>query len=161
MNAINRLRADLCRSLRGYAAIEFALIFPVILALIGGVTDFGLYILARSRLADAVAYGTQYAFLSGTAAGANASINAAVTKVARATLTTATVSVTGPACYCTSGTNPPTLATQNCGTNCPITLALPGQYVIIQGSYVYAPIFPTTTAYLSNTMYENSVVRVK
>lgn len=161
MNAINRLRAHLRRRLRGYAVVEFALIFPVILALIGGVADFGLYILARSRLADAVAYGTQYAFLSGTAAGANANINSAVTKVARATLSNASVSVTGPACYCTSGTNPPTLAAQSCNTNCSSTASLPGQYVIIQGSYVYSPIFPTTTVYLSATMYEHSVVRVK
>jgi|GEM_PF-6825609 len=161
MSILTYLSSRLRARRDGYAAIEFALIFPIILAIIGGVTDFGLYVWSQGRLADAVSYGMQYAFLNGTTAGSNANIASAVTKVAQASLSTASATATGPACYCVSGANPPALVTQVCTTKCASTNALPGQYVIINASYTYSPIFPTLSSYLSGTMYESAVIRVQ
>ncbi len=148
------------RETRGNAILEFAFVFPVLLALIGGVADFGLYIWTRARLLDAISYGAQYAFLVGTATGANGNIQSAVQKVANSSFSGTTVTVTGPACYCISGSNPATMATQSCAVKCG-GVALPGTYVIIQASYTYSPIFPVLSTYLNTTMYENITLRVK
>ena len=161
MSMLRRIQARLKKNGRAYAAVEFALISPVLFALIGGVADFGLYVWARGQLSDAVSYGMQYAFLFGTANGANANIASAVTKVAQSALPSASVTVTGPACYCVTGSNPPALTSQVCATKCAATNAVPGQYVIINANYTYTPIFPTISSYLSNTMYQSAVVQVQ
>ncbi len=146
---------------RGNSIIEFAFIFPILLTLIGGTADFGLYIWTRGRMVDAVAYGAQYAMLYGTATGANTNIKAAVTNVIGASFTGTTVTVTGPSCYCLTGSNPPTVAVQACAIKCVSNSTLPGTYVNIQTSYTYAPIFPVLSQYLSTTMYENLTLRVQ
>jgi Flp pilus assembly protein TadG len=145
----------------GTAVIEFAFVFPVLLALIGGVGDFGLYLWSRARLADAVTYGAQYAYLVGAASGANTKIASTVTKVAAQSLSGVSVSVTGPACYCLTGNNPPTMTAQTCTTKCAASAALPGQYVTIQASYAYTSIMPVLSRFLSPTMYETVTTRVQ
>lgn len=149
------------RATKGGAIVEFAFLFPILLSLIGGVADFGLYLWQRGRLANAVTYGTHYAFLVGTATGANTNIKSAVTSVAAASLTGTTVSVTGPACYCVSGTNPPTMTASTCGVNCSGTSVKPGYFVNIQASYTYTPIFSVLAQYLNTTMYESVTMRVQ
>lgn len=90
MKCLLTLRRRL-RATKGGAIVEFAFMFPILLSLIGGVADFGIYLWQRGRLANAVTYGTQYAFLIGTATGANANIKSAVTSVAAASLTGTTI----------------------------------------------------------------------
>lgn len=151
------------RTRRGGAVIEFVLIFPFLLTLLGGVADAGLYIWARGRLANAVAYGAQYAQLIGTGTGANTNITSAVTKMAQSSMTSTavTVSVTGPACYCLTSSNPPTVAVAtNCTTNCANGLK-PGYFVNIQASYTYTPLLGTLASYVGTTMYENITMRVQ
>lgn len=160
-NALRRLRRRIVER-RGNAILEFAFIFPVLLTLFGGTADFGLFIWTRSRLVDAVSYGGQYAVLIGTGAGANTNITSAVTNVIGAAFTGTTVAVIGPACYCLTGNNPPTIApAASCGTKCASNNTLPGTYVNIQTSYTYTPLFSIFSNYLSTTMYEGVTMRVQ
>jgi Flp pilus assembly protein TadG len=151
------------RGTRGGAALELALSFPILLTMIGGAADFGLYIWSHGRLSDAVAYGAQYALLAveGGAASANTNIASAVTKVASAELSGAKVTVTGPACYCLTGSNPPSMTASICTSVCVSNAELPGQYVMINANYTYSPIFPVIGRYMNQTMYSNITVRVK
>jgi Flp pilus assembly protein TadG len=145
---------------RSSAILEFATVFPILLALIGGVGDFGLYLWSRGRLVDAVAYGAQYAFLLGNSNGANTYIGNAVSKVASAALAGVAVSVNGPACYCLTGSNPPSMTASNCTSLC-ASGALPGHFVTIQPSYSYQPVFPVISSYLPTTIYEHITARVQ
>ncbi len=149
------------RTTKGGAIVEFAFIFPILLSLIGGVADFGIFLWRRGQLANAVTYGTHYAFLAGNGTGANTNIKNAVTSVASASLTGATITVTGPACYCVTGANPPTMTASTCGVNCTGTTVKPGYFVNIQASYAYTPIFSVLARYLNTTMYESVTMRVQ
>lgn len=156
-----RIRDRIARR-RGNAILEFAFIFPVLLTLIGGTADFGLFIWTRSRLLDAVAYGAQYALLAGNVSSANSNVASAVSSVVGASFSGTTVTVTGPSCYCLSGHNPPTMTlAANCTTTCTGNSRLPGAYVTIQTSYTYSPIFPVLSSMMSTTMFENVKVRVE
>lgn len=145
----------------GNAVIELALVFPVLLSVFGGLTDFGLNMWARGKLSGAVAHGAQYAYLKKTESGANANVASAVQKAADAVLSGTVVTVVGPACFCLSGTLPPSLVTQVCTTNCANTAALPGQYVTIQALYTYSPLFSVISQYMDNSIYQSAAVRVK
>ena len=72
--------------------------FPVLLSVFGGLTDFGLNMWARGKLSGAVAHGAQYAYLKKTETGANANVASAVQKAADAVLSGTVVTVVGPAC---------------------------------------------------------------
>lgn len=57
---------------RGIAAVEFALVTPVLLVLLVAGADIGFRIWARGALVDAVAQGAMYAFLTGPTVTASA-----------------------------------------------------------------------------------------
>ena len=161
---LNRSRHAYIRSARrrGNAILEFAFIFPFLLTLIGGAADFGLFIWTRGRIIDAVAYGAQYALLTGNVTSANANISSAVSSVIGASFSGTTVSVTGPSCFCLTGRNPPTMtAAATCSTTCAGNSKLPGAFVTIQASYTYSPLFPVLSRFVSTTTYENVTVRVE
>src|SRR4051812_1485265 len=50
---------------RGLAAVEFAIVAPVLLLMLGGLVDFSLAFLSKSQLASSVAVGAEYAFIVG------------------------------------------------------------------------------------------------
>lgn len=54
-------------SSRGVAAIEFAFIFPVFLALVFGCIELGYILWAKSALNYGASYGARYAFVNPTA----------------------------------------------------------------------------------------------
>src|SRR6185369_4201840 len=86
---------------RGIAAVEFAIIAPVLLMLLGGVTDFGLVVAGKSQLANGLAQGAQYALLQGPGVTAATVKTVVQNGSTRSGLTaTVTATVTGPACYC-------------------------------------------------------------
>jgi Flp pilus assembly protein TadG len=146
----------LTRRRTGSAAVEFALVTPLLLVMCGGLADFGIMLGFRHRLASGVAQGAGYAFNT----GANVSA-AAVQGVVQATasLPSAAVGVTGPACYCVSGT-PAALAALACTNPCPDGTA-PGKYVLISGSYSYRSIMPYFSALTSLTIQQSATVRVQ
>jgi len=149
---------------RGIAAVEFALVAPVLLLLLGGVTDFGLVMVGKSQLANGLAQGVQYALLQGpgvAAASVNAMVQAGAARAGMAT--TVTVTVTGPACYCVSGTpaalvtsTPALSASYACTGTCSSPAMAPGVFVTIAASYKYQALMPFYSN-LANTTVAQTV----
>jgi Flp pilus assembly protein TadG len=154
---------------RGIAAVEFAIIAPVLLMLLGGVTDFGLIMTGKSQLANGVAQAIQYALLQGPSVTA-ATVQAMVQSgSARAGLANAvTVVVTGPACYCVKGF-PAVLATPStaltgtfsCNGSCTAPAVAPGAFMTVTASYVYQPLMPFYSQLSSTTISETIMVRLQ
>ena len=153
---------------RGVAAVEFAIVAPVLLALLGGTVDFGLATSGKSQLANGIAQGIQYAMLQGPSASA-ATIKTVVQNGSSRSGMTApvTVTVTGPACYCVSGSpvvlsNPstPLTATHTCNGTCPPNAVARGAYVIITASFVYKPLMPFYSKLASTTISQTVTARL-
>ncbi len=145
---------------RGVAALELALVAPVLLAMFGSLTDFTLALSDRMRIAGAVAGGAQYAFNQGQLlAGSQQSVSAVDVqgKVLGGTnLGGVAVAVTGPALYCLANA---TLAADTAGTKC-ANGSPPGTYVIITASYHYAPLLPLYSTMAPTTLSETASVRL-
>ncbi len=154
---------------RGVAAVEFAIVAPVLLMFLGGIADFGLLTVGKSRLANGVAQGVQYALLQGPSVTA-ANVQAMVQNgSARAGLSpTVTVVVSGPACYCVTGqpaalVTPSTAltATYACAGTCPAPQAAPGAFLTITASYVYPALMPFYSKLANPTVSEAVTVRLQ
>lgn len=154
---------------RGIAAVEFALVAPFLLILLGGAADFGLLVAGKSKLANGVAQGIQYAFATGPAVTI-ANLRAAVQSGAARSgvMETVTVSVTGPACYCVSGspaalsaTSTPLSATNTCTGTCPTGATSPGAYVQVAATYTYQPLMPFYSGLVSTTVSETVTARLR
>jgi Flp pilus assembly protein TadG len=152
---------------RGLAALEFALIAPVLLIILGGVSDFGLVMVGRSRLANGVAQGVQLALSTGPAATGAAISSAVRGGASRAGLAeTVSVTVSGPACYCITG-SPATLGTKSalsagntCTSTCPAPSTGPGAFVIITASYTYQPLMPLYSKLTTPTVTQTTTARL-
>lgn len=152
---------------RGTAAVEFAIVLPVLLALLGGLADFGLAFWYEAMLAGSVAQGGQYAFLARTGFS-TATIGTTQAVVGRKlSLPSANVAVSDPACGCVSG-KPATLSAATCGATCPNNTTA-GAYVTIIARYTYTPILPfysklagsTGPASTTVTLVESTTVRLR
>jgi Flp pilus assembly protein TadG len=166
---MNRPDAPWLADRRGVAAIEFALIAPLLLLCLAGIADFGLLTVGRSRLANGVAQATQYALLQGssvTLANVQAMV---VSGSARAGLTAAvTPGGSGPACYCVAGqpaalvsSSTPLTGTFTCTGTCPTPQAAPGAFMTISGSFVYRPLMPFYSTLANTTVSESATVRLQ
>jgi Flp pilus assembly protein TadG len=153
---------------RGVAAVEFALIAPILLLLLGGVADFGLLMSGKSQLANGVAQGVEYALLTGSRVSA-ASVQTAVQNgSARSGMSASViVSVTGPACYCVSGqpavlpaSSTPLSSSYTCTGTCPASGQAPGAYLIITASYAYQPLMPLYSKLSNPTVTETVTLRL-
>lgn len=145
-----------CR--RASAAVEFALVCPVLLVLLGGLADTGLLIRSQMRLAAGVAGGAQYALLAGMGVDA-AALRQTVQRASG--LSSVTVTVTGPFCGCPAGQ--PTarrLVAQGCGTPCPDASA-PGTYLTLTGQYAYPPLMPQYSHLATTQRAETATVLLK
>jgi Flp pilus assembly protein TadG len=156
------------RDRHGVAALEFALIVPVLLLLLGGVSDFGLLMWGKSELANGIAQGVQYALLTGPSVSAAAVKSAVQNGATRSGVNaTVTVNVTGPACYCVSG-QPAVLpssstalsSTYTCTGTCPTSGNAPGAYMIITVHYMYQPLMPLYSQLSNPTVAETVTVRL-
>jgi hypothetical protein len=156
---------------RGVAALEFALVAPVLLLLLGGVVDFGLLIAGRSQLANGLAQGVQYALGQGPSVSA-----ATVQKVVKEGSSLAgvrplvNVMVEGPACYCVSGfpaslmlSGPVDNSNYTCPGVCPTQAGstLPGIYVKIIATYNFQPLMPLYSRLADPVNLQAATVRLQ
>jgi Flp pilus assembly protein TadG len=153
----------------GLAAVEFALISPVLLLLLGGVIDFGLMMSGRSQLANGIAQGVQYALLKGASVSSATITNIVQAGSSRSGVRPAvSVNVTGPACYCISGqpavlsAGPAALsATYACTGSCPVAGVVPQAYVVVTASYTYQPLMPFYSQLANATVTETVTVKLQ
>ena len=143
---------------RGTAALEFALVCPVLLLMLGGLSDYALLIWTKNRLADGVAQAAQYAFITGisvTSAGISSVVQNA------ASLPSAVVNTPSPitACYCVTSAGSPAQV-QTCGQPCP-DQSTPGTYVSISATYQYQPLMPLLSLMTSPQISESAFVRLQ
>jgi Flp pilus assembly protein TadG len=161
---IRHIFPALAASRSGTAAIEFALITPVLLAILGGMADFGLAFCDQSKLAVAVSAGAQYAFSQGQASQ-TATSSDVQSKVQNAlALAGSSVAVTPPALYCVSrGTSstPPSssISAGTVGQNC-ADGNLPGTYMTITATYAYSPLLPFYSQITNTTLRQAATVRL-
>jgi Flp pilus assembly protein TadG len=154
---------------RGIATVEFALVAPVLLTLLGGVTDFGLMMSGKSQLANGLAQGVQYALLQGASVSAATVQDVVRNGSGRSGLSASVdVLVTGPACYCTSGqpaalaaSSTPLSAGHTCTSTCPPSGSPSGTYLILSASYVYEPLMPLYSRLANMTVTESVTVRLQ
>jgi Flp pilus assembly protein TadG len=142
---------------RAVAAIEFALLCPMLLMCVGGLADFGLALADRSRLANAVAQAAQYGYLNPSTVTVSA-IQTLVT--AGASLPGTTVNVTGPGYYCVTASAPPVLATATATSTC-LDGTSSGYYVQISATYIYAPLMPGYSKLGSTNLIESVTARIQ
>jgi Flp pilus assembly protein TadG len=140
----------------------------VLLLILGGIADFGLIMVGRSRLANGVAQAAQFALLSGAGVSATSITTTVQNGASRAGLTQAvTVTVTGPACYCVTGT-PARLGTKStlsashtCTATCPASATGPGTFVTIAAKYAFQPLMPLSALLSSPTVGQTTTVRLR
>ena len=180
-----RLPARLWRRRQGTAAVELALIAPMMLTLLAGIIDFARAYDQEIELSSAVAAAGQYALInvaninsSGAAAlastlsgivansnGANwAGATVTVNNGATNTLSNGTPTASGTAanansCYCPTGTSAGTWgfgAAATCGSAC-AGGTLAGKFVTIAGTRSFTAIFGNY-GLISNTTFHQSIV---
>jgi Flp pilus assembly protein TadG len=166
---MNKPDVPLFTDQRGVAAIEFALVAPVLLFFLGGMVDFGLLTVGRSQLATGVAQAAQYALLQGpsvTAANVQAMVQSGSIRTGLSATVTAVIS--GPACYCVTGEpaalvtpSTPLTGTFTCTGTCPTPQAAPGAFLTINASFVYQPLMPFYSKLASTTVPESATVRLQ
>ena len=143
----------LVRQAGGNAAIEMALIAPVLVLLLVGIADFGMAVYRKMQVQHAAQAGAEYAMVHGFS-------SAAITNsIAAATAMTGITASPAPAqsCGCVSGT---TVTTATCGTNC-ATGAAAGTYVTVSTQGSYTTIIPYPGIPNSFAFTSASVVRIQ
>lgn len=139
----------------GVAAVEFAIVVPILLTLTMGVIDFGMYIGTRIELEQALRAGGQFALKdpSDTTTITNAIQGAT-------DLASVTVTIGGLSCECTGGVS------ASCKGTATYALCLdssaPATYMTLSGSTIYDPIFLDLTAFSANmTVQQDLTMRIR
>lgn len=157
MTGIRKTLRRFSRDDRGGSALEFAFVTPVILVVMGGMTDLSLANWTKGMLANSVAEGAAYAMLAGPGVTA-ANIRAVVSQ--KLSLAASSVTVSGPACQCLSGAVPSVATSQTCGATC-VDGTLAGTYVTISAQFTYTPVMPTFSQFSIPVLTETAEVRLK
>ncbi|MBB2175812.1 TadE/TadG family type IV pilus assembly protein [Gluconacetobacter johannae] len=153
----------------GVAAVEFALMAPMLLLITAGLSDFPFALWDRIVIASAVESGANYAFaVEQNETGNNASVSVVdVGNAVRAasSLTNLTVTVSPPATYCvSSGTGQASHATVLTSGPSGSTCAdgqKPGLYMTISATYQYAPLLPVYGLLAQTTLGDTVTVRLQ
>ncbi len=168
-------RSDLWRSERGIAAVEFALLAPVVSLILMLVVDFGFAFNTQLRLISAAAAGAQYIQKNG-ASLTSSNFSAFATSVTSVVTTvsglspapTVTVKINNTTdgsgagkYYCVSGSPPSWTQVSSSSSSCASNL-YGGQYVTLTVSTTLTNIFPTDPIVSSVfPLQETIIVRVQ
>lgn len=150
---LGHLARGLRRQAGGNAALEMALIAPVLVLLLVGIADFGMAVYRKMQVQHAAQAGAEYAMVHGFSSAA------ITTTVTAATALTGIAALPAPAqsCGCATGT---TVAAATCGTNCATGTAA-GVYVTVSARGSYTTIVPYPGIPSSFTFTSASVVRIQ
>ncbi len=143
---------------RGVAIIEFALVLPIMMLFLGGVVDFSGAFRERMALSQGVASGANYAFaLSQTYPdqALNTSDIVSATKAASPSGSDVSVVQVTMACAVNGALTP-----GSSDENCPDGMA-PGDYLKIQATHKFQPLFPVYSMLSSTDLSEIVIVRTK
>ena len=154
--ALRRLRISwnaVAKDRRGIAAVEFAILVPVLILMAVCTTDLGLAIYAKMRVEDSAEAGSGYAMLHGFN---STSIASAVTSAGNLSGLTASPAPT-QFCGCPGSSG---VTSTTCGSICSSGNTA-GTYVSASATYVHHtlmtyPIIPSQYTFVSN-----STVRIK
>jgi Flp pilus assembly protein TadG len=145
---------------RATAALEFALATPLLVVILGGAADYGLAQFYRTSLANAVAAGCEYAYLTGTGVTA-ANIQTVVTNtmfLPAGGAANLTVTVTGPKGYCVTGSGP-TMSAATVPSTCSDGSAA-GTYVLVTATYTNTGLMHGFMGAASEAMTEAATARL-
>ena len=106
---LRRLTARLGSSRRGAAAVEFALLAPIVIAALAGIANYGMAMFEKMELENAARAGAQIAI---TARASTTTIQNAVVNATNLSLLTSDVTLT-ESCWCQDVS-----ATETCGNTC-------------------------------------------
>jgi hypothetical protein len=183
-----RGRASLFRRRDGTAAVELALISPMLMILLAGIIDFGRAYQEEIELSSAVAAASQYALLnvasinSANASGLAATLSGIVANTNGAVWAGATVTVNGGAtnviaggvpaasgnsanadsCWCPIGTSAAWTwgAAVPCGSAC-AGGTLAGKFVTIAGARQFTAIFTAYGLIGNVTLHQSTIVQAQ
>lgn len=150
-------RAALGRDRAGWASLEVALAFPVLLLLLGNLADYGLMLRRHAQLASGVANAAQFAALTGAQVSAGTLQTVAA---ASSWLPGAASAAVAASCRCPTGTPAMLGATVACDAACSGGTA-PQRFVTVSASYVHVPIMPGPTGLTATTLSSSATVMVR
>ncbi len=142
------------RGCRAIAAVEFALVVPVLLIVLIGGTDLGLKVWAKGTLANAMGQGAYYAFLAGPSVTASA-----VKSFVQAAAPGTTATVSGPTAECTLSAPTQLVAAPSSG-NC-TDGTKPGTYLTISATKTAANLGGGIWDYGGTTVSDQVSVRLQ
>jgi Flp pilus assembly protein TadG len=160
---------------RAVAALEFAIASPLLLVMLAGAADLGRAQYSRALLANAVAAGAEYAYLTASSVSpSNAALvtTANITSVIRSTsgLANAATAITvtysavspgvpGPGWYCVTGSGPTITASTSGGTCTDGSSA--GYFISFQATYSFTGLLNGFMSVLNQTMSEQATVKLQ
>lgn len=150
-----RRAAALWRARDGVAAVEFALIVPLLILLLGGAVSLGDALRVRIAVGNAARAGAAWAQLNGFDANGIAAAAQAATA-----LTGVAVTATVSAASCTSPASL-LLAPAGAAALCPATGAPPGTYAGVAASVSYTYVIPLPGLPTTTTIAASAVARVR
>ncbi len=150
---IGRAVRNLARDVRGVAAIEFAIVAPMLVLAMVCTADLGLGIYRKMQVQNAAQAGAEYAIVHGYV---SASIT---TAVSNATTFSGISGTPAPSqfCGCPSSTG---VTTTDCGGTCSGGSS-PGTYVSVGAQATYTTILPYPIMPNSFTFNAQSTVRIQ
>jgi Flp pilus assembly protein TadG len=153
-----RRTAALCRAMQGNAAVEIALLSPVLVIMLTGTIQLGLGFYKAMQVQQAAEAGAMYAANNGTASLAG--IEAAVTSASSTLGITATPI---PVLFCGCPTTTGVISQASCTTPLCASSAAPGHYVTVSATITLTNLISSSYLNLSlpKTLTRTSVIRTQ
>jgi Flp pilus assembly protein TadG len=155
MTYFRRLR-DLLRAPGGTAAVEFALVAPILMGMLVPVVDLSMAFAQRMEVQQAAQAGAQYALLHAWNSNSATNIAAAVTAASNLPGLSATPAPS-QFCGCPGGS---AITSTTCGSTCSDGTTA-GYYVTVSAQYTYTPVVPYSVLGSSVTLSSQSTVRTQ